>query len=277
MRYGSIYLLTNQHTGQQYVGQTIKSVKRRWASHRIAAKKPKFAVSYNIAKYGPEAFKVEELYVAFDREELNAAEKAIIADMTPALNLTRGGAGHPVPMSEERKKKLTQLIKSLWADPEWRAQTVAKLKAADRITVPYEVLRERGRAACEKRWSGHVKKTRVANGTEARFVQRVAATKQTWQDPEIRARRIEGLRLANARPEVIAKKALANTGRVMPRDAVEKAARAKWKPVYCPELQISFLSQKHAAEFFGVLRTSINNAIKQKGKVQRKFTLEMVA
>jgi hypothetical protein len=54
-------------------------------------------------------------------------------------------------------------------------------------------------------------------------------------------------------------------------------AQAKWKPVYCPELQCSFQSQKAAAEFFGVLRTSVCNAVKQKGKVAGKFTLEMVA
>ena len=270
-------MLTNQHTGEQYVGQTIKSVKSRWAAHRTAAKNPKFAVSQNIAKYGTTAFKVEELYVAFDRGGLNAAEKSVIADMSPALNLTRGGAGLPVPMSEGKKQKLSQRTKELWANPEWREQMVAKLKAADRMPVPYELLRDRGKALSAKRWAGHVKKPRVANGTEARVAQRAEITTQTWQRPEIRAKRIEGLRQASARPEVRAKKSLASTGRVMPRESVKKSARAKWKPVYCPELQTSFLSQKHAAEFLGVLKTSVCNAIKMKGRVNKQFTLVMVA
>lgn len=277
MRYGSIYLLTNRQTGEQYVGQTIKSVKHRWASHCAAAKRPKFAVAYSIAKYGHEAFGVEELYVAFDREALNNAEKAIIADIRPSLNLTRGGAGKPVPMSEEEKQKFARRSKALWTNPEWRLQMIAKLKAAERKEIPYEVLRQRGVRVSSQRWAGHVKKITVANGTQERAAQRSAITTQTWQDPETRARRLEAMRQANLRPEVKAKRSLSSTGRVMPAEAIEKAARAKWKPVYCPELQVSFLSQKHAAQFFGVLNTAICEAIKRKGKVQRMFTLTVVA
>lgn len=277
MRYGSIYLLTNRHTKEQYVGQTIKSVDRRWYAHCISAKTPKFPIAHNIALYGKESFDVQEIFVAFDKSTLDWAEQTFIAIFCPTLNRTKGGAGSPRKLSAEECTARSEAAKRRWANQEWKAQTVASLKRAIRPTVSYEVLRDRGKALCEKRWAGHVKKVRIANGTEARAAQRSEATTQTWKDSEIRARRIEGIRQANARPEVKAKIILANTGRVMSRDAVEKAARAKWKPVYCPELQISFLSQKHAAEFFGVLKTSVNNAIKQKGKVQRKFTLEMVA
>lgn len=277
MRYGSVYLLTNLHTGEQYVGQTIKSVKKRWYAHCMSAQKPKFKVSHNIAKYGKDAFDVSEMFVAFDKDALNAAEKALITTFKPALNLTSGGAGFPSKRTEKERVALSERSKKLWADPVWKARTIAALKSAVRPVVPYEVLRDRAKAACEKRWAGHVKKPRVANGTEERTAQRATITTETWQNPEIRAKRIGGLRQANTRPEVKAKRSLASSRRVMPREAVEKAARAKWKPVYCPELQTSFLSQKHAAEFLGVLKTTVNNAIKQKGKVQRKFTLEMVA
>ena len=277
MRYGSVYLLTNQHTGEQYVGQTIKSVTRRWYAHCISAQNPKFNVSHNIAKYGKDAFDVREMFVAFDKAALNSAEKALIATFKPILNATSGGAGSPRKVSAEECAARSEAAKRRWADAEWKAKTVESLKRAVRPAVPYEVLRQRGLRVSSQRWEGHIKKTRVANGTEARTAQRAELTTQTWQSPEIRAKRIEGLRQANTRPEVKAKRALASMGRIMPRASVEKAARAKWKPVYCPELQISFLSQKHAAEFLGVLKTTVNNAIKQKGKVQRKFTLEMVA
>ena len=43
------------------------------------------------------------------------------------------------------------------------------------------------------------------------------------------------------------------------------------------ELGISFLSGKHAAKYLGVLKTSVANAVKSKGKVLRKYTLVMVA
>jgi hypothetical protein len=55
-----------------------------------------------------------------------------------------------------------------------------------------------------------------------------------------------------------------------------KIALAKRKPVYCPELQCSFLSQNAAAEYLGVLKTSVSNAVKQKGKVGHRYTLERV-
>ena len=272
-----MYLLTNQITGEQYVGQTIKTVARRWYAHCISAQSPKFPIAVSIATYGKDNFAIQELFAALDKQSLNWAEQLFIADLQPTLNRTRGGAGTPRRLTPEECANRSDAAKRRWANPEWKAKTVASLKNAVRKAVPYEVLRAHGKQICAKRWAGHVKKARVANGTEERTAQRVAATTQTWQNPGVRERRIAAIQQANARPEVKERKRLASIGRRMPKDAVEKAARAKWKPVFCPELQVSFLSQKHAAEFFGVLRTSINNAVTRKGRVQRKFTLEMVA
>jgi group I intron endonuclease len=68
-------------------------------------------------------------------------------------------------------------------------------------------------------------------------------------------------------PAFRAKLSAAHLGRKWPRSAVDKTARSKWKPVYCKELEVSFLSQKYAAEHLNVLTTSVSNAIKNKGKV----------
>jgi hypothetical protein len=184
--------------------------------------------------------------------------------------LTSGGAGLPRKLTEKERLALSERSKKLWADPVWKARTIAGLKNAERPVVPYEVLRERGKATCAKRWANHVKRKKEVVGTGA-------LTAKTWQDPMVRAKRIQGIIEANARPEVQERRKAASTGRVMPKEAIAKAARAKWKPVYCPELQVSFLSQKHAAEFLGVLKTSVCNALKTKGKVKQKFTLAMVA
>lgn len=61
-----------------------------------------------------------------------------------------------------------------------------------------------------------------------------------------------------------------------PQIVRDMTARLKWKPVYCPQLECSFLSRKAAAEHLGVLRTSISNAIKQKGVVAKMYTMESV-
>lgn len=277
MRYGSIYLLTNRHTKEQYVGQTIKSVDQRWYAHCVSAKTPKFPIAHNIALHGKDAFDVKEVFVAFSKPALNWAEQTLISELQPVLNKTKGGAGSPRSKTPEECARLSEAAKRRWENPEWRARTVASLKSAVRPTVPYEVLRDRGKAVCAKRWANHVKKPRIANGTDARTAQRADITARTWQNPEVRDRRIVNIRNANQRSEVKAKKALASTGRVMSRDTIEKIARAKWKPIYCPELQVTFLSQKHAAEFLGVLKTSVCNAVKMKGKVSKQFTLLMVA
>jgi group I intron endonuclease len=122
-----------------------------------------------------------------------------------------------------------------------------------------------------KRWAGHVKKVKPIPASRSQL------RTEEWANPEIREKRIAGLRAANKRPEVIERHRNSLIGRVMPKSAVQKSASAKWKPVFCKELQCTFLSQKHCAEFLGVLTTSVNNAIKNKGKVSGKFTLEKVA
>ncbi len=265
-----MYLLTNQITGEQYVGQTIKTVARRWYAHCISAQSPKFPVAVSIATYGKDNFTVQELFAAFDKQSLNWAEQVSIADLQPTLNRTRGGAGTPRQLTPEECAKRSDAAKRRWANPEWKAKTVASLKNAVRKAVPYEVLRARGEQTCAKRWAGHVKPTKQFVGTGA-------LTAKTWQDPVIRQKRIDGLRAAFAKPEVKEKRRVASVGRKMPVEAIENSARAKWKPVYCQELEVSFLNQKYAAEYLGALKSSVCAAIKNKGKVNKQFTLVRVA
>lgn len=134
MRYGSIYIATNKHTGDQYVGQTRKSVQKRWDSHwRTAActtsRKAKFQNA--LIEFGKDAFGVDEVFVAFDAEALNFAEIAVIADLTPAYNSSRGGKGlRPITVSGATKLKRSEAAKARWANPEWKAKTVASLKSS---------------------------------------------------------------------------------------------------------------------------------------------------
>jgi len=68
-------------------------------------------------------------------------------------------------------------------------------------------------------------------------------------------------------PEVKAKLSAARLGYKTAQTAVDKMAKSKWKPVYCKELAVSFLNQKYAAEYLGVVKSAITQAIKNKGKV----------
>lgn len=69
--YGYVYLITNLINGKQYVGQTVRTIKKRFSIH-CSAKKP--VISRAIRKHGRENFIVQELAVAYNQEELNFLE-----------------------------------------------------------------------------------------------------------------------------------------------------------------------------------------------------------
>jgi group I intron endonuclease len=275
MRHGSIYLATNTHTGEQYVGQTRQLVEKRWDAHwrtAICATSRKAKFQEALTTFGRNVFQVAEVFVAFDADALNAAEIALIAELQPAYNATRGGKGlRPITVSEETKRKRSEAAKARWANPQWKANTVASLQRAAKTPEA----KARGRTFARKgnaaRWENHVKATPAPARSLSEGI------KLSWQDPVVRASRIEGARAAAQRPENKQRRSDASRGRKHSADTVAKMARTKWKPVYCRELQCSFLSQKAAAEYLGVLRTSVTNAVKQKGRVSRMYTLEMVA
>lgn len=100
--------------------------------------------------------------------------------------------------------------------------------------------------------------------------------KALWGNIEVKNRRITSLKKALQKPETKQKFVRAQLGRKMSSSAIYKSAKAKWKPIFCKELNITFLSQKAAAEYIGSLVTSVANAIKNEGKVQNKYTLVRV-
>lgn len=274
MLYGVIYLITNKCTGEQYIGQTRKKAAQRFSSHISMAYSPttkKYKLAKAIVQYGAGAFDMQELYCAFDSGALNQAEICLIADYKPAYNIAKGGAGHRgVKPSAEVCKARSERLKRQWKNPEWRAKQCEKIKALAKT--PEASLRGKQVAAIgiKARWANHVKKVKVP-------VDRSALTKLQWENSAIREARIAGLKNKFNTPESREKRRQVSLGRVLSTEAKEKIAKAKFKPIYCPELQISFLSQKYAAEYLNALPTSVANAIKSKGKVNRNYTLVRVA
>jgi group I intron endonuclease len=275
MRHGSIYLATNTHTGEQYVGQTRQLVEKRWDAHwrtAICATSRKAKFQEALTTFGRNVFQVAEVFVAFDADALNAAEIALIAELKPAYNATRGGKGlRSITVSEETRRKRSDAAKARWANPQWKAKTVVSIQRASQTLEAKNRGRKIAGMGNAARWANHVK----AQPESTRSLS--DAIKASWQDPLVRLRRIENIRIAAQRPESKQRYSDAARGRVHTATTIAKIAQTKWKPVYCRELQCSFLSQKAAAEYLGVLKTSVSNAVKQKGKVARMYTLEMVA
>jgi group I intron endonuclease len=275
MRHGSIYLATNTHTGEQYVGQTRQLVEKRWDAHwrtAICATSRKAKFQEALTTFGRNVFQVAEVFIAFDADALNAAEIALIAELKPAYNATRGGKGlRSITVSEETRRKRSDAAKARWANPQWKAKTVVSIQRASQTLEAKNRGRKIAGMGNAARWANHVK-------AQPEITRSLSdAIKASWQDPLVRLRRIENIRIAAQRPESKQRYSDAARGRVHTATTIAKIAQTKWKPVYCRELQCSFLSQKAAAEYLGVLKTSVSNAVKQKGKVARMYTLEMVA
>tara|TARA_R110000868_G_scaffold8401_1_gene43708 strand:+ start:35 stop:820 length:786 start_codon:yes stop_codon:yes gene_type:complete len=259
-------------TGEQYVGQTITLLSSRVHGHKAAAKKPKFKINFAIANYGFDNFSFAEVFIAFDRAALNYAEKQVIKDLNPIYNMSSGGAGSSGRIrSAGEKSILSEHMKIKWADPLWRANTTAAITAScqneDAVIRGKKVGTLYGGRA---RWAGYAKKVRVAK-------ERGVGMKAAWGNPVTRAKITAGIVLAFNKPEVRARCSLSAIGRKHSIVSVEKIARTKWKPLYCKELQCSFQSQKHAAEYFGVCTSAVSQAIANKGRVQYKYTLTRVA
>lgn len=89
-----VYLIRNKLTKKLYVGQTIKSLQKRWASH-CSSKSNCSYLHRAIKVYGRENFEMVSLRECSSREELNHYESAFIRHFNCfapcGYNLTTGG------------------------------------------------------------------------------------------------------------------------------------------------------------------------------------------
>ena len=92
-----VYLITNTKNGKRYVGQTTKTLAKRWSDHRARSKKSMLPLHCAIRKYGVEVFDVVPIWFAESKQELNEMESGFIAALgtqSPVgYNLTGGGEG----------------------------------------------------------------------------------------------------------------------------------------------------------------------------------------
>lgn len=91
-----IYKVTNDINGKMYVGQTTKSVERRWKEHvRKSNQNSQYAFHCAIRKYGAEHFHIEQIDVACSKTELDQKEKYWISTLNTMLpngyNMVEGG------------------------------------------------------------------------------------------------------------------------------------------------------------------------------------------
>jgi len=270
--YGVVYMAANLLTGETYVGQTIQRPSARFYAHKIAAKNPKTVFHRAIATYGWENFEFSVVASCITREGLNLIERWLIEEHKPPYNRTKGGAGRPRDVSDLERQRLSKQAKARWADPEWRKRTMETITKNASLGVYTEPGRRGGLtgAGARGRWKNHVPESQPRKD-------RAASMAASWLDPCVRDRRLAGLHAANRKEEVRLRRSAASRGRVMAAAAVARMARKKWKPVYCPELQTTFLSCSAAAAYIGVGKSAVSEALRHARKLAGKYTLREVS
>ena len=115
MMYGYIYLIINLINNMKYIGQRKFGLREPYLGSGLYLKRA-------IKKYGPENFTKEILYECKTREELNQKEIEIIAEWDAVnspdyYNITKGGEGFNGKHSDETKKKMSETTKGIKREP----------------------------------------------------------------------------------------------------------------------------------------------------------------
>lgn len=120
-KYGIIYKITNKINGKAYIGQTIRKNPMIRINSHFQKFQPRGHNKYlfrSICKYGKSNFKIELLYTAFDKEELNDSEILLIKfhnTISPkGYNLKEGG-NQGGKCKESTKKIISEKNKQYWA------------------------------------------------------------------------------------------------------------------------------------------------------------------
>ena len=139
-----VYLVTNKVNGKKYVGKTSYPLSFRRYGHKSAHDRDRGSVLHKaISKYGWDNFDMKTLYECVDEREMNAVERALIAEYNTLLpngyNVTTGGDGgtgySPTPETVEKiaaqlrgrkRPDVTARLKGVPRTPE----VIAKISAA---------------------------------------------------------------------------------------------------------------------------------------------------
>lgn len=144
MPYGYIYKITNIQNNKIYIGQTTKTIEKRFRKHLAEARceaNSKRPVNYfhsALLKYGESSFITEKIDSAENADELNQKEIYWIkyyqaTDKTIGYNLMEGGRSGL--KSEETKAKISKKKKENWQDKELAKRMKAGLAKGTQVWI----------------------------------------------------------------------------------------------------------------------------------------------
>lgn len=201
--YGVIYCVTHKASGRVYIGQTVQQVQKRWYGHRNETCCQR--LSRAIKKYGHDAFSVEEIDAAIDKDDLDSLESFYImlygsTDRKRGFNLMSGGSFGK--HSDESKQKMSVSVRKAYENPEFKAkliaaktgvkhtpERVAKVAIANTGKIKTAEEKQRMSEITSARWQDpqareNMRQSSIAARSSTEYVDRVSQnTKTQWQDP----------------------------------------------------------------------------------------------
>lgn len=109
----AVYQITNTVNGRTYIGISVRGARGRWYNHCAdAARGSQTCLHRAIRKYGRGAFRIQTLAGLPNTALAKQAERALIARLKPAYNMTPGGDGRQGPLSDNVKAGLRGLKRS---------------------------------------------------------------------------------------------------------------------------------------------------------------------
>lgn len=112
-----VYTITNKVNGKKYVGQTSKTLARRWNNHKAAARRgASTAIANALRKHGEECFQTEIVFESDNIQEIYRQEQESIKLLNTrapnGYNLSDGGESGAFGMkfSQESRERLSQAM-----------------------------------------------------------------------------------------------------------------------------------------------------------------------
>lgn len=248
-----VYIITNLINGKQYVGQTRRTVAKRFKGHaRSAASGRKSIIHQAIAKHGIENFTVRELATATSQDELDMLEKQFIEQyntLTPnGYNLKTGGQHGGSQYSQESRDKMaaakigttasdtTRELMSQVHSERWSSQD----------------LRDKKSKTSKKVWQdpdyrAKISKARAEYWSDPTNRERMAAQAKEFTTEEQKQKIGEAVKEAQQRPEV--------------KEKMRRFYKSRQKPVI-DNNGVCYDGIKEAAKILGIKGSSIVKALK---------------
>ena len=141
--YGVVYLLIDSTNDYEYVGQTKRSVEKRFKEHASCKKS---LIGKAINAHGAEMFIIVILKVCYSKEEMDSCERHMIRSRDTKVpngyNLTDGGEGFSgLKHTPEHNAKIAAANKGVPKSSECRAKlALIKTLTAKRAYSPYSTL-----------------------------------------------------------------------------------------------------------------------------------------